>query len=353
MRMRAELAKACSTRLSASLLVAGLAGVAAAQVWSESEAVGHAKRIALACGDGPPQRLVADGAVYRRSSGPSSPLEGTGVWMVTFGRTVVTVCDGAPRVYSWSGPSASDYLNIDEKPFVPFYASRQDVADRARQVCRSLGLERCDDLGAAGTRIIEPGEDGTIRNRSVYVTMNESGDRYPTLVGGNHVNLALDASTGDAYSIKVKSGFRFEPEPARLVPQAEALEALRAVVDLGEVRSVRGPAYMELLGGGTLTAEGARYREQGLLPLVYAVMSDRHHGAVSAVSGKVLRTMGRDGIGVAAGPGSGQGGPEAGRVRQEPAEATAASPPPLTGFAAAGAVLAAAIALWLLARRKG
>ncbi|MGE0000651.1 MAG: hypothetical protein AB7F50_05900 [Fimbriimonadaceae bacterium] len=181
----------------------------------------------------------------------------------------------------------------------------------------------------AESRIPYEWEGGKFHTRVVYLTLNQGGPAYPTLTGGNHIDLGLDATNGEMFSVSVQSGLRFEPTPARVVSREEAVAALRAAVDIGELLEVRGPAYMELLGSGDSSADGRLFKERAVLPLVYSITGGNYHGAVHAGTGKVLRTRQRNIVSSLA-PTTAEAAPSSGPAREtEPGSAASGSVVPV------------------------
>lgn len=270
-----------------------LTATAAGQVWSRDEAIGEATRIALDCGDGPRERLVADDVDYRPPSHPLAYPIGMGVWYVYFGKTIVSVSDGEPTRFSWIGSLAAELEGSQKAPFTPYRGSKAGWIEHGRALAGSLGVPEFREFVENESRIPQEWEGGKFRTRTVKVTLNESGPAFPTITGGNHIALGMDAKTGMPVTVSIQRGYEFDPAPVLLISRDDALSALRALVDLGEVVEVRGPAYMELLGSGNFTTEGRRFKERAVLPLVYSITGQNYHGAVDAGSGKVLRTRRR------------------------------------------------------------
>ncbi|MGE0000652.1 MAG: hypothetical protein AB7F50_05895 [Fimbriimonadaceae bacterium] len=108
-----------------------LASAAFGQVWTREEAAEEAVRIALKYGDGPRERLVADTVGYKAPSHPLAYPIGRGTWHVYFGDTIVSVSDGEPVRYEWSGPGAAQ-VEKPVAPFRPFLRTRQEWAEHGR-----------------------------------------------------------------------------------------------------------------------------------------------------------------------------------------------------------------------------
>ncbi|MCC6402756.1 MAG: hypothetical protein IT207_01975 [Fimbriimonadaceae bacterium] len=324
------------------------------QTWSRTQAVDTAIEIATAWGDGPRDRLVPDEVSYRPPSDPLLFPPGRGTWSVFFGSTIVMVSDGGAVRYSWSGPDAAQVESTPVAPFDPFRRTGQEWVEHGRTITRSKGFPELREFVAIESKFPVPNDEGKYRTRPVYLTLNQPGPVFATLTGGNHIDLGLDATNGKPFSASVQTGFTFEPTPSRLVSEADALDTLRAAVNLGELIEVRGPVYAELLGRGDLTAEGRTYKEHSSLPLVYSITGARFHGAVSAVTGKVLRTRNREGLGRTHSEGiaSSDRSPVASNPRSRPSQRSAEGGAHGIIPVAAGILIMVAGASWIVMKRS-
>lgn len=170
---------------------------------------------------------------------------------------------------------------------VPFFASLEDLAARARSVLSGLGWNSAGDaeFGALPRR----DQAGDIPRCVVNVMFYERANGYPT--GGNRVGVSFDSITGDLIGVSRSVGFTYS-EPAVNLSKAQVAEAAARI--LGEpvpVDAVTGPQYWYLNGNADLSPNAATLVRRKQLPLSYRIKLPMHTLMISAADGEVLTRM--------------------------------------------------------------
>jgi hypothetical protein len=213
-----------------------------------------------------------------------------GEWYVHFGSGVMVAMDDSmqPRRWLVRGRAPNLFNEGYTSAFRPAYRTVAEALGFARDIAERVGLINGEPSEYSPPVIPEPDSQGNVNSRLVSIILFQKAHGYPSMMGGNRVELMCDAKDLQIHSMSVVTGYTYEAPPDLPIPAEAARQAVGSIPDFGELELTKGPAYYEVLRTGVVTTEGARYASSRTMPLVYVFRGSGCSAAVHAVTGKLL-----------------------------------------------------------------
>ncbi len=279
--------------LWALLLVAlngGLARPAHCQELSVEEAGELARERASVALDVPTNSLGRETVARSRDSRGSDVA-----WDVSFenGTYVTMRGDGRRAVWVVSAPGRRLEHRLEAQRFRAAYRSVGDALEFARDVAARVGLVGGVLSPTSPAAVPAPDSQGMVQERRGTISLHEPHERYPSLMGGNRVEVVFDTRDFGIHIVHVVSGYRLEEPGGPTISESEAVATARASGGLGEVLQVTGPGFFQIVADDAMTVEGRQYLDEYTLPLAYVIRGEQRSVVVHAVTGRLLRHRAR------------------------------------------------------------